>query len=39
MTKLYFIICDKYRKFEKPNISYLFEKALVLFITRSKCQS
>ena len=32
MKKLYFIICGKYRKFEKPKISYLLEKILVLSI-------
>ena len=30
MKKLYCIICGKYRKFEKPKISYLLEKTLVL---------
>ena len=29
MKKLYCIICGKYRKFEKPKISYLLEKTLV----------
>ena len=32
MKKLYCVICCKYRKFEKPKISYLLEKTLVLFI-------
>ena len=32
MKKLYFIICRRYRKFEKPRISCIFEKALVLSI-------
>ena len=32
MKKLYYIICGKYRKFVKPKISYLLEKALVLSI-------
>ena len=26
MKKLYCVICGKYRKFEKPKISYLLEK-------------
>ena len=26
MKKLYGVICSKYRKFEKPKISYLLEK-------------
>ena len=26
MKKLYCVICGKYRKFEKPKISYVFEK-------------
>ena len=30
MKKLYCVICGKYRKFEKPKISYLLEKTLVL---------
>ena len=30
MKKLYCVICGKYRKFEKPKISYLPEKTLVL---------
>ena len=36
MEKLSCLICDKYRKFEKPNISYLLEKTLVLSIICSK---
>ena len=32
MKKLYFVICRRYRKFEKPRISCIFEKALVLSI-------
>ena len=39
MKKLYCVICDKYRKFEKPKMSYLWEKRLVLFITCSKCEN
>ena len=38
MKKLYCFICDKYRKFENPKISYLFEKTLVLSIICSKCK-
>ena len=30
MKKLYCVICSKYRKFEKPKISYPLEKTLVL---------
>ena len=26
MKKLYCVICSKYRKFEKPKVSYLLEK-------------
>ena len=37
MKKLYCIICCRYRKFEKPKISYLLEKTLVLSIICSKC--
>ena len=29
MKKSYCVICGKYRKFEKPTISYLLEKILV----------
>ena len=36
MTKLYCVICGKYKKFEKPKISYILEKALVLYIICSK---
>ena len=32
MKKLHCVICGKYRKFEKPNISYILEKTLVLSI-------
>ena len=39
MKKLYYIICGKYRKFVKPKISYLLEKALVLSIICSKCKN
>ena len=38
MKKLYCVICGKYRKFEKPKISYLLEKTLVplLFAVRRR---
>ena len=36
MKKLYCVICGNYRKFEKPKISYLLEKTLVLSNTCSK---
>ena len=36
MKKLYCVICSKYRKFEKPKISYPLEKTLVLSIIGSK---
>ena len=39
MEKLYCVICIKYRKFEKPKISYLLEKTLNLSIICSKCQN
>ena len=39
MEKLYCVICGKYRKFEKPKISYLLEKTLVLSIICSKCKN
>ena len=34
--KLYWVFYGKYRKFEKPKISYLLEKTLVLSIFCSK---
>ena len=39
MKKLYCVICGKYRKFEKPEISCIIEKTLVLFIIYSKCKN
>ena len=39
MKKLYCVVCGKYRKFEKPTISHLLEKTLVLFIICSKCKN
>ena len=35
MKKLYCVICAKYRKFEKPKISYILEKTLVYYIIYS----
>ena len=37
MKKLYCVISNKNGKFEKPKISYLLEKILVLSIICSKC--
>ena len=39
MKKLYSVICSKYIKSEKPKISYLLEKTLVLSIICSKCKN
>ena len=39
MKTLYCIICCRYRKLEKPKISYLLEKTLVLSIICSKCKN
>ena len=39
MKKLYCVYCSKYTKFEKPEISYLLEKTLVLSIICSKCKN
>ena len=39
MKKLYCVICGKHRKFEKPKISYILEKTLVLSIIYSKCNN
>ena len=39
MKKLYCVICGKYRKFEKPKISYLLEETFVLPIICDKCKN
>ena len=39
MKKLHYVIFSKYRKFEKPKISQLLEKALFLSIICSKCKN
>ena len=39
MKKLHSVICGKYRKFEKPKISYILEKTLILSIICSKCEN
>ena len=39
MKTLYCVICSTYRKFEKPKISCLLEKTLVLSIICSKCKN
>ena len=39
MKKSYCVICGKYRKFEKPKISYLLEKTLALSIVCSKLKN
>ena len=39
MKKFYCVICGKYRKFEKPKISYFLEKILFLSISCSKCKN
>ena len=39
MEKVHCIICSKYRKFEKPKISYFLENTLVLSIISSKCKN
>ena len=39
MKKIDCIISGKYRKFEKPKISYILGKTLVLFIICSKCKN
>ena len=36
---MYCVICNKYKKFEKPKISYLLEKTLVVSIIWSKCKN
>ena len=39
MERWFWIICGKYIKFEKPKISYLVEKTLVLSIICSECEN
>ena len=39
MKKLYCVICGKYKKFEKPKISYILERTLFLSISCSKCKN
>ena len=39
MKKVCFVVCGRYRKFEKPKISYLLEKKLVLSIICSKLKN
>ena len=39
MKKSYCVIFGKYRKLEKPKISYILEKTLVLSIICSKCRN
>ena len=39
MKKLYCVICRKCRKFEKPKISYLLEKTLVVSIICNKSEN
>ena len=36
---IYCVICRKYRKTEKPKISYLLEKTLVVSIMCSTCKN
>ena len=38
MKKSYCVIWGRYRKFEKPKISYLLGKTVVLSINCSKCK-
>ena len=39
MKKLYCVVCGKYRKFKKPEISYILEKTVVLSIVSNKCKN
>ena len=39
MKKIYCVNCGNYTKFEKPKISYILEKTLVLSVIRSKCKN
>ena len=39
MKKIFYIKCNKYRKFKNHEMSYIFYKTLVLSVTRGKCGS
>ena len=39
MEILHCIICGKYRKFEKPKISYLLKRVLLISVICSKCKN
>ena len=39
MKKIYCVVCGKNRKLEKPKISDILEKLLVLSIICSKCKT
>ena len=39
MKKLHYIISGKYRKFQKPKISYILEKILILSIICNRCKN
>ena len=39
MKKLNCVICGRYTKLEKPKISYILEKTLVLYTVFSKCRN
>ena len=39
VEKIYCVIYSKYRKIEKPKLSYLLEKTLVLSVISSKCKN
>ena len=39
MKKLCCVICGKYKKFNNPKISYIFEKTLVFSSIYSKCEN
>ena len=39
MKTLYCVICGKYKKLEKPKMSYIIEKTLVLSIICTKCKN
>ena len=37
MIKIYCIVCDKYRKFKNPKISYFLKKSSGLSVVCSNC--
>ena len=39
MKKTYRVVCDKYKKFKNPKVSYILQKIISPFYYFSKCNS